>query len=136
MKKYLIISMLVLALLLCTLLIAGTKDQDTAKGKAKPKPLVTFIELGSDSCIPCKMMKPVMAAVEKEYGDKIEVVFHDINKNRQKSAEYKIRVIPTQVFLDAQGKEFYRHEGFFPQEELMKIVDKQLGIKRKEINKE
>jgi len=39
-------------------------------------------------------------------------------------------VLPTQVFLDENGKEFFRHEGFFPKEELMKIVDKQLGIKR------
>jgi thioredoxin 1 len=100
------------------------------KAQNKPKPLVTFVELGSVNCTPCKIMKPVMAAVEKEYGDKIDVIFHDVNKNRQIAAEYKIRVIPTQVFLNARGKEFYRHEGFFPQEEVMKIVDKQLGIKR------
>lgn len=130
MKKYLIVTILFVAMLLCTLLIAGTKDKDTSKSKAKPKPLVTFVELGSLNCIPCKMMKPVMEAVQKEYGDKIEVIFYDVNKNRQKSTEYKIRVIPTQVFLDAKGEEFYRHEGFFPQEELMKIVDKQMGIKR------
>ncbi len=130
MKKYLIVTILFVAMLLCTLLIAGTKDKDTSKSKAKPKPLVTFVELGSVNCIPCKMMKPVMEAVQKEYGDKIEVIFYDVNKNRQKSTEYKIRVIPTQVFLDAKGEEFYRHEGFFPQEELMKIVDKQMGIKR------
>ncbi len=127
-KKLMIISILVVAMLLGTLLIAGTKDKNT--GKSKPKPLLTFVELGSVNCIPCKMMKPVMEAVQKEYGDKIEVLFHDVNKDRQKSAEYKIRVIPTQVFLDAKGKEFFRHEGFFPQEELMKIVDKQLGITR------
>lgn len=130
MKKYIVITLLLAAMLLASFLIAATRDKGAPQTKAKPKPLVTFVELGSDSCIPCKMMKPVMAAVEKEYGEKIQVVFHDINKNRAKAAEYKIRVIPTQVFLDAQGKEFYRHEGFFPQEELMKIVDKQLGIKR------
>lgn len=130
MKKYLIVTLIVLVLLLSTLLIAGTQDKNAGNSKQKPKPLVTFVELGSVNCIPCKMMKPVMAEVEKEYGDKIEVIFHDVNKDRQKSAEYKIRVIPTQVFLDAKGKEFYRHEGFFPKDELMKIVDKQLGIKR------
>ncbi len=46
------------------------------------------------------------------------------------ATKYKIRVIPTQVFLDQDGKEFFRHEGFFPKEELMKIVDKQMGIVR------
>ena len=104
--------------------------QNVNAKKPPVKPLITFIELGSVNCIPCKMMKPVMEAVEKEYGDKIQVVFHDINKDKQKASDYKIRVIPTQVFLDKKGKEFYRHEGFFPKDELMKVVDKQLGITR------
>lgn len=126
MKKN-IIAILILVLLSSTLLNAVTKHKNI---KNKPKPLVTFIELGSANCIPCKMMIPVMAEVEKEYGDKILVVFHDVNKDRQKASDYKIRVIPTQVFLDKNGKEFYRHEGFFSKDELLKIVDKQLGIKR------
>jgi thioredoxin 1 len=127
-KKSIIVILLVI-LLISTMLSAGTKEKNN---KNKPKPLVTFVELGSVSCIPCKMMKPVMAEVEKEYGDKILVVFHDVNKDRQKASDYKIRVIPTQVFLNKKGKEFYRHEGFFPKDELMKIVDKQLGINRAE----
>lgn len=128
MKKN-IIAILIIILLSSTILMAVTKDKSN---KNKPKPLVTFVELGSVNCVPCKMMKPVMAEVEKEYGDKILVVFYDVNKDRQKASDYKIRVIPTQVFLDKKGKEFYRHEGFFPKDELMKIVDKQLGIKRTE----
>jgi len=106
MKK---LSSLLILIVLCGSYLMAAKPQ---------KPLVTFIELGSDTCIPCKMMKPVMADVQKAYGNKIRVVFHNINKERDKASEYKIRVIPTQVFLDAGGKEFYRHEGFFPKAEL------------------
>ncbi|GAB1367440.1 hypothetical protein MASR1M36_23120 [Candidatus Cloacimonadaceae bacterium] len=130
MKKHLMLMALCTGILLSSLLHAGKNAKSTPQNKEKPKPFVTFVELGSVNCIPCKMMKPVMEEVQKEYGDKIDVIFYDVNKNRQKSLEYKIRVIPTQVFLDENGKEFFRHEGFFPKEELMKIVDKQLGIKR------
>jgi thioredoxin 1 len=94
------------------------------------KPLVTFIELGSVKCIPCREMQPVMAAVEKKYGDQITVVFHDVWKpdQRQYAEKYGIRVIPTQVFLDKDGKEFYRHEGFFPETEIDKLLQKR-GLK-------
>lgn len=123
------ILVLLLVVLFTSVLVTGCYAE--SKPVKKTKPLVTFVELGSVSCVPCKMMKPVMEEIEKTYGDKIAVIFYDVNKDRQKSSDYKIRVIPTQVFLDKKGKEFYRHEGFFPTEEIIKLVDKQLGIKRK-----
>jgi len=89
---------------------------------------VTFIELGSVSCIPCKMMKPIVAQVEKEYAGRVKVVFLDVwtADGKVKAAPYKIRVIPTQVFLDKDGNEYYRHEGFFPKEELVKVLEMKL----------
>ena len=124
------VSVVILLALMQVFLIQACRAETKTKEKPKPKPEITFVELGSESCIPCKLMKPVMAEVEKEYGSKIAVIFHDVNKDRQKASQYKIRVIPTQVFLDKKGKEFYRHEGFFPKEEIVKLVDKKLGIKR------
>jgi thioredoxin 1 len=84
------------------------------------KPLITFIELGSVKCIPCKAMQPVMKAIEEKYGAQIKVVFYDVWKQEQAhyALEYKIRLIPTQVFLDENGKELMRHEGFFPEKEI------------------
>ena len=92
--------------------------------KKEQKIKVTFIELGSVNCIPCKMMKPVMEEVEKEYGDQVKVVFHDVwtEEGKPYAQQYGIRAIPTQVFLDKDGKEFYRHMGFFAKEELVKIL--------------
>lgn len=94
------------------------------------KTLVTFIELGSVNCIPCKQMQPVMKAIEKKYGDQIKIIFYDVWKAGQSkyAAEYKIRLIPTQVFLDKNGKEIFRHEGFFSEEEIDKFLQKQ-GLK-------
>jgi thioredoxin 1 len=100
--------------------------------KNETRPKVIFIELGSVSCIPCRMMQPVMKNIEKKYGDQIKVIFYDVwTQEQRKYADiYKIRVIPTQVFLDANGKEFHRHEGFYPETEIDKLL-KSKGLKLK-----
>jgi thioredoxin 1 len=91
---------------------------------------VTFVELGSVRCIPCQQMQPVMKAIEEKYPDQVKVVFYDVwtPEGKPWATTYKINVIPTQVFLDADGKEFFRHEGFFPEEEIVKIL-KTKGVK-------
>ena len=93
---------------------------------------VTFVELGSVNCIPCKQMQPVMEAVEDKYGDQLRVVFYDVWKPEQKhfAQEYGIKLIPTQVFLDENGEEFHRHEGFYPESEIDKILQSK-GLKPK-----
>lgn len=93
---------------------------------------VTFIELGSVNCVPCKMMQPVMKAIEKKYGEQIKVVFYDVWTKEQKhyAQLYKIKLIPTQVFLDENGKEFHRHEGFYPEAEIDKLLQGK-GLKPK-----
>lgn len=94
---------------------------------AKQKPLVTFIELGSVRCIPCKKMQVVMKSVEEKFGSQLNTIFYDVWTKEGKSyAEtYKINLIPTQIFLDINGKEYFRHEGYFPEEELIKVLKKQ-----------
>ena len=97
-----------------------------ASPPAPAKPLVTFIELGSVNCIPCKAMQPVMESIRKKYPDQVNVLFYDVwtKEGQPYGQKFRIRVIPTQVFLDKDGKEYYRHEGFFPEEELVKILAK------------
>ena len=94
------------------------------------KPKVTFVELGSINCIPCKQMQPVMKSIEEKYGDQVKVIFYDVWKEDQKkyAQQYEIKLIPTQVFLDENGKEFHRHEGFYPEEEIDKLL-KTKGLK-------
>jgi len=94
------------------------------------KPKVTFIELGSVNCIPCKQMQPVMKSIEEKYGEQVKVIFYDVWKQEQKkyAQQYGIRLIPTQVFLDENGNEFHRHEGFYPEAEIDKIL-KAKGLK-------
>jgi thioredoxin 1 len=86
---------------------------------------ITFIELGSTTCIPCKKMQPVMKSIESRYAGQISVLFHDVMKDRSQSQKYKIKLIPTQVFLDKAGKEIMRHEGFFAEAEIDKFLQSQ-----------
>lgn len=113
---------------------ANSKTKQTSredKVVTKKQAQVTFIELGSVNCIPCKKMQPVMRAVEESYGDQIEVIFYDVWQPDQKkyAYEYGINLIPTQIFLDKNGKELMRHEGFFPQEGIEQFLQRQ-GLKR------
>lgn len=102
---------------------AQSKDNKTNTVNTT-KPKVTFVELGSVNCIPCKQMQPIMKSIEEKYGEQVKVVFYDVWKSDQKkyAQQYGIKLIPTQVFLDANGKEFHRHEGFYPEAEIDKIL--------------
>ncbi len=110
---------------------ANAKTDEKKQGQASEENvLVTFVELGSVRCIPCKMMQPIMNEIEKDYAGQVRVVFHDVwtPEGEPFAASFKIRVIPTQVFLDKDGKEYFRHEGFFPKDELLKVLQEK-GVK-------
>jgi len=127
---------LLLGVALLAVFLSGISDdnnttQEAVKEESKKDNIkVTFIELGSVRCIPCKKMQPVMEKIEKEYGDQVKVIFYDVwtSEGKPYARKYKIRLIPTQVFLDKEGNEYYRHQGFFPYEELVKVL-KQKGVK-------
>jgi thioredoxin 1 len=101
-------------------LTSDSKDESAVK--------VTFVELGSVNCIPCKQMQPIMKSIEDKYKGQVKVVFHDVWKDKAPAQKYRIQLIPTQVFLDENGEEFFRHEGFFPEEEIDKLFQSR-GIK-------
>lgn len=101
---------------------AGCPSASSCVEPAKTSAKVTFVEVGSVTCIPCKAMQPVMKAVEAEFGEQISVVFYDVKTDPTVIQKYKISLIPTQIFLDAEGKEFHRHEGFYPQAEISKLL--------------
>jgi thiol-disulfide isomerase/thioredoxin len=101
---------------------ASVTVADRKPGNVEHK--VTFVEIGSVNCIPCKMMQPIMRDIEREYDGQVTVVFHDVwtPQGKQQAMKYGVQVIPTQVFLYRDGKEYYRHIGFFPKDELVKIL--------------
>ncbi len=83
---------------------------------------VTFIELGADRCIPCRQMQPIMREIAAEYPGKVQVVFYDVWKDPEPARKYGIQLIPTQVFVDSQGREVFRHVGLFLKADVLKML--------------
>ena len=86
---------------------------------AEPAKLPKLIDLGADKCIPCKMMAPILKELKTEYAGRMDVQFIDVWKDPAPGRQYKIQLIPTQIFFDASGKELFRHEGFFGKEDIL-----------------
>jgi thioredoxin 1 len=98
----------------------GSASSETEPGpESIPVELPRLIDLGADKCIPCKMMAPILEELKEEYKEVFEVMFIDVWKDPQPGKRYKIRVIPTQIFLDGSGKELFRHEGFYSREDIL-----------------
>jgi len=92
------------------------------------KGMVTMIDLGATSCIPCKMMAPIIEKVEKDYKGKAAIVFIDVWKHKEQASRFGIRAIPTQVFFNEGGREVYRHVGFMPEKDIVDQLNK-MGVK-------
>ena len=101
---------------------APVKAVSAAPADASPAvktPLPKLVDLGAGKCIPCKMMAPILEELKTEYQGRMDVVFIDVWENRGAGKEYGIRVIPTQIFIGSNGKELFRHEGFFAKEDIL-----------------
>ncbi|MCK4981586.1 MAG: thioredoxin family protein [Victivallaceae bacterium] len=90
--------------------------------KAKEIKLPALLELGSKHCVPCQMMEPILTKLKKEYTGIIKVSFVDVwlKENIAIGEKYKINSIPVQIFFDGEGKELWRHTGYFSEEEILK----------------
>jgi thioredoxin 1 len=89
--------------------------------------LPKLLDLGAGKCIPCKMMAPILEELKKEYAGRMNVEFIDVWVNPDAAKPYGIEVIPTQIFYDADGKELFRHVGFFAKEDIL-AKWKELGV--------
>ena len=96
----------------------AVEGPETAKVDAS-KGLPRLVDLGADKCIPCKMMAPILEELKSEYEGKLIVEFIDVWKNPDEGPKYGIKLIPTQIFFDASGKELFRHEGFYSREDIL-----------------
>lgn len=89
---------------------------------------VTMVDIGAKKCVPCKMMAPILEELEKEYADRAAIVFIDVWENPDAGAKFGIKLIPTQIFYDAEGREVGRHEGFLDKASIVNELAK-LGVK-------
>ncbi len=99
-----------------------------AVGKGPVPGMVTMVDLGAKKCVPCKMMAPILEALEKEYKERAAIVFIDVWENPEAAKEFRIQVIPTQIFYDASGRVVMRHQGYMSREAIVAELGK-MGVK-------
>jgi thioredoxin 1 len=93
-------------------------------GSGKP----TVIDLGARTCIPCKKMAPILESLSSEYRGRASVLFIDVHADKAAVDRFRVQLIPTQIFFDAQGKEVKRHIGFMDKAAILKEL-KAAGLK-------
>jgi thioredoxin 1 len=76
---------------------------------ARPPP--RFVDIGTTTCVPCKIMVKVMAELRQKYPATLEVKFVNIKHDEEALDRYGVSVIPTQIFYSHDGRELYRHTG-------------------------
>ena len=95
----------------------------TLLGKRVP----ILLEFGRGWCIPCKYMKPILADMAKAYTGRTIVMTVDMDANVDLIRQFKIRMMPTQVFIMPDGREFHRHEGVLEREQIVQAFSK-MGV--------
>ncbi len=94
---------------------SNVADDAIAETSALPK----LLDLGADKCVPCKAMAPILEEMRETFAGQLDVEFIDVWKDRDAGRPYNIKLIPTQIFFDADGSELFRHQGFFSREDML-----------------
>ena len=116
-----IITVAVLVLAVCGVIILKQRTPTTpvAQNDVHTKAMPRLVDVGAKTCIPCKLMAPILEELKTEYAGRLQVDFLDLSINPDFAGQYGVRVIPTQIFFDASGKELFRHEGFYSKEDIL-----------------
>jgi thioredoxin 1 len=100
-------------------------EEDFLKALKSDKPVV--VDFGSNSCIPCRQMRPILQEIRKGHLGKAEVLVIDVYKYQGLAREYKIQMIPTLIFFDSNAKEVHRHQGFMSKKAILEQL-KKIGV--------
>jgi thiol-disulfide isomerase/thioredoxin len=104
----------------------SAKDNPVDKARSSGKP--SLVDFGSVGCRPCDMLAPILETLKAKYAGKVNVLFVHVGQEQILAARYGISTIPIQFFYDKDGKEVFRHVGFWPQAEIeKKLVE--MGVK-------
>ena len=130
MKKNIMVSLLAAACLTAVSAMAtelpSSNDAVIKAALASGKP--TVADFGARTCIPCKKMAPILEELNRELKGKANVTFTDVWATPAIAQDYRVQMIPTQIFFDARGKEVKRHMGFIEKADILKEL-KAAGLK-------
>ena len=93
-------------------------DQELKIALMSGKPVL--VDFGSNKCIPCRQLRPILKEVEKEMARKAHILVIDVYNFGKLARERRIQLIPTLVFFDSSGKEFFRRMGVWDKDSIVK----------------
>lgn len=125
MKPFIVFSLLLLA---ATASAELPSASSTAVSQALSSGKPTVVDLGARSCIPCRKMAPILESLSGEYRGKAGVLFIDVRDDEAAAKKFRVQMIPTQIFFNAQGKEVKRHIGFMDKAAILKEL-KNAGLR-------
>ena len=97
--------------------LPSANDAAIRAALASGKP--TVADFGARTCIPCKKMAPILEELQRELKGRANVTFTDVRSAPGLAQNYRVQMIPTQIFFDAKGKEVKRHMGFMDKQSIL-----------------
>ena len=124
----------ILPLISSSLLVAGDSEEIKIDGlktspdldhalslaKSKKKPILVVFQ--QEDCEWCELLVDKVLSnpeVQKELNKRFIVTFVDMNENYKLADEYNILGTPTEVFLDYEGNEINRIQGYEREDKFM-----------------
>jgi thioredoxin 1 len=140
-KQNVVVVGILIAIVIGFILIKGSADRTGGRSSSsatgedsrmdlegqQTEKLPMLVDLGKGTCIPCKKMKPILDELKAEYEGRAIVEVIDLRYDRQAARKYGVRLIPTQIFYDAEGNEVYRHQGFLDKQSI-KMKFAEMGV--------
>lgn len=100
----------------------NTVDIDAVLKEAQSSEKLVLLELSSPTCSTCRRMQPYLQEIEVEYADKVVIKTIDVASRTDVAKRFGVTAIPTQVFIDKLGNEYFKHVGYFSKNEILKVL--------------
>jgi thioredoxin 1 len=91
-----------------------------------PSKGVVLIDFTAAWCGPCRVMKPVLSALSREYAGQVAFTAIDVDHDPITAQQFDVRSMPTYVIL-RDGREVGRIVGSRPRSFVAGVIDRVLG---------
>ena len=118
-----VLHMAITFFVLVSLAMLPMQSEGKEQTAQQAKPLPTLMDFGRGTCMPCKMMKPMLEGLKKEYAGILNVEIIDVRYDPEALKKYKVPGVPFQLVFDASGKELKRRYGYADKEEILKLLN-------------
>lgn len=128
MRKNLIITALIFIIPIIAYAVLSENNTVSAQKHVAGQPHI--VKFSSKLCLDCKKIKQGFEELAPQYQDKIVISEYNVEQNdadtKNAITKYDVSLVPTIVFVDKNGKEVRRTEGFVETSELKKYFDELL----------